>query len=376
VAALSGSERDPRFVGGRAGGESAGIDLASMLEISHYWEGVRRQYAAFESDIRSGTADVYNHEMPGGQYTNLREQARATGLEHRWPEVSRAYAQVNRLFGDIVKVTPTSKVVGDMALSMVANDLTAQDVTDPAREVAFPESVVSLFKGELGFPPDGFPAALSRKVLKGEPPAPYRPGDSLPDVDLEAARQEAEKACGHQIDDNDLASWLMYPKVYREFSDHHRRFGDVSMLPTAAYFYGMADRDEIAVHIGPGKTLVIRMQGTAPAEEEGVIKVFFELNGQPRAMRVEKAGAARREQRPQADPTNIAHVPAPMPGMVVTVSVKAGQTVRAGDPLVSLEAMKMETQIRAERDGTIKAVHVRTGETIAARDLLVEFGPA
>jgi len=200
--------------------------------------------------------------------------------------------------------------------------------------------------------------------------------DSLPDVDLEAARQEAEKACGHQIDDNDLASWLMYPKVYREFSDHHRRFGDVSMLPTAAYFYGMADRDEIAVHIGPGKTLVIRMQGTAPAEEEGVIKVFFELNGQPRAMRVEKAGAARREQRPQADPTNIAHVPAPMPGMVVTVSVKAGQTVRAGDPLVSLEAMKMETQIRAERDGAIKAVHVRTGETIAARDLLVEFGPA
>ena len=376
VAALSGSERDPRFVGGRAGGEPAGIDLASMLEISHYWEGVRRQYAAFESDIRSGTADVYNHEMPGGQYTNLREQARATGLEHRWPEVSRAYAQVNRLFGDIVKVTPTSKVVGDMALSMVANDLTAQDVTDPAREVAFPESVVSLFKGELGFPPDGFPAALSRKVLKGEPPAPYRPGDSLPDVDLEAARQEAEKACGHQIDDNDLASWLMYPKVYREFSDHHRRFGDVSMLPTAAYFYGMADRDEIAVHIGPGKTLVIRMQGTAPAEEEGVIKVFFELNGQPRAMRVEKAGAARREQRPQADPTNGAHVPAPMPGMVVTVSVKAGQAVRAGDPLVSLEAMKMETQIRAERDGTIKAVHVRTGETIAARDLLVEFGPA
>ena len=364
AAALSGTARDP------------GLSQHALHVASMYWEGVRRFYAPFESDIRAGTADVYRHEMPGGQYTNLREQARATGLEHRWPEVSRAYAQVNRLFGDIVKVTPTSKVVGDMALSLVANDLTAQDVTDPARAVAFPESVVSLFKGELGSPPDGLPAALSRQALQGEPPAPYRPGDSLHDVDLEAARQEAEKACGHQIDDNDLASWLMYPNVYREFSDHHRRFGDVSMLPTAAYFYGMADRDEIAVHIGPGKTLVIRMQGTAPAEEEGVIKVFFELNGQPRAMRVEKAGAARREQRPQADPTNIAHVPAPMPGMVVTVSVKAGQTVRAGDPLVSLEAMKMETQIRAERDGTIKAVHVRTGETIAACDLLVEFGPA
>ncbi len=373
VAALEGSDRDPRFRAARAGGQPAGVDRESMQQISHYWEGVRHQYAAFESDIRSGTADVYNHEMPGGQYTNLREQARAMGLEHRWPEVSRAYAEVNRLFGDIVKVTPTSKVVGDMALSMVANDLSAAEVLDPSREVPFPESVVSLFKGELGFPPDGFPAALSRKILKGEPPRPYRPGDSLPDVDLEAARHEAEKACGHQIGDNDLASWLMYPKVYREFSDHHRRFGDVSMLPTPAYFYGMDEREEIAVDLDPGKTLVIRMQGTAPAEEEGVVKVFFELNGQPRAMRVEKAGAARREQRAQADPGNPAHVAAPMPGMVVTVSVKAGQAVRAGDPLISLEAMKMETQVRAERDGTIKAVHVRNGETVAARDLLVEF---
>ncbi len=375
VAALAGSDRDPRFKAGRGGGagQPAGIDLDAMLEISHYWEGVRRQYAAFESDIRSGTADVYNHEMPGGQYTNLREQARAMGLEHRWPEVSRAYAEVNRLFGDVVKVTPTSKVVGDMALSMVANDLTAADVADPAREVAFPESVVSLFRGELGFPPDGFPPALSRKVLKAEPPQPYRPGDTLPDVDLEAARREAERACGHQIDDQALASWLMYPKVYKEYSDHQRRFGDVSVLPTPAFFHGMAEREEIAVGLDPGKTLVIRMQGTAPAEEEGVVKVFFELNGQPRTMRVDKAGAPRREQRAQAEPGNAGHVPAPMPGMVVTVSVKAGQAVRAGDPLVSLEAMKMETQIRAERDGTIRAVHVRVGETIAARDLLVEL---
>ena len=373
VAALAGSDRDPRVKAAGADSQSAGIDLPSMLQISHYWEGVRRQYAAFESDIRSGTADVYNHEMPGGQYTNLREQARGMGLEHRWPEVSSAYAQVNHLFGDIVKVTPTSKVVGDMALSMVANDLTVQDVADPSREVAFPESVVSLFKGELGFPPDGFPAALSRKVLKAEPPQPYRPGDSIPEVDLEAARLEAERVCGHQITDNDLASWLMYPKVYREFSDHYRRYGDVSMLPTGAYFYGMAERDEIAVDLGPGKTLVIRMQGSAPAEEEGGAKVFFELNGQPRTMRIDKAGAARREQRAQADPANPLQVAAPMPGMVVTVSVKPGQAVRAGDPLVSLEAMKMETQIRAERDGVVKAVHVRTGETIAARDLLVEF---
>ena len=181
LAMLQADERDP------------GLSHQALREVSDYFEGVRRFYAPFESDIRSGTADVYRHEMPGGQYTNLREQARAIGLEHRWPEVSRAYADVNQLFGDIVKVTPTSKVVGDMAIMMVANDLSAADVADPQREVAFPESVVSLFRGELGFPPDGFPQALSRKVLKDEPPKPYRPGDRLPSVDFGHALKDAEK---------------------------------------------------------------------------------------------------------------------------------------------------------------------------------------
>jgi pyruvate carboxylase len=369
VAALEGGERDP------------GIDRDSMQAISHYWEGARRLYAPFESDIRAGTSDVYRHEMPGGQYTNLREQARALGLEHRWPEVSEAYAEVNRLFGDIVKVTPTSKVVGDMALFMVANDLGATDVADPSREVAFPESVVSLFRGELGFPPDGFPAALSRKVLKcdsatpivAEPPKPYRPGDRLPPADLDAARAEAEKAAGRQIGDDDLASWLMYPKVFREYAEHRRHFGDVGMLPTQTFFYGMREREEIAIDIDPGKTLVVRMQGTAPSEEEGVVRVFFELNGQPRTLRVEKAGAVRAVKRPQADPADPSHVPAPMPGMIVTVAVKPGQKIRSGDPLVSIEAMKMETQIRAERDGTVKAVHAKPGDTVSAHDLLLEY---
>jgi pyruvate carboxylase len=370
VAALEGGDRDP------------GVDRESMQAISHYWEGVRRLYAPFESDIRSGTSDVYRHEMPGGQYTNLREQARALGLEHRWPEVARAYAEVNQLFGDIVKVTPTSKVVGDMALFMVANDLTPADVADPAREVAFPESVVSLFKGELGFPPDGFPEALSRKVLKcgspnpllPEPPVPYRPGDRLPPADLDVARKDAEKAIGRSVDDDDLASWLMYPKVFRDYAEHRRVYGDVGMLPTPAFFYGMKEREEVSIDIDPGKTLVVRMQGTGPAEEEGVVRVFFELNGQPRTLRVEKAGAVRASKRRQADPADPLQVPAPMPGMVVTVAVKPGQKVRAGDPLVSIEAMKMETQIRAERDGKVKAVHVKPSDVVEAHDLLVELG--
>ena len=367
VAALEGTERDP------CAGD-AGIDRESLRALSHYWEGVRKYYAPWESDIRAGTSDVYSHEMPGGQYTNLREQARAMGLETRWPEVSRCYAQVNRLFGDIVKVTPTSKVVGDMAIFMVTNDLSAEDVVDPAREIAFPDAVVSLFKGELGFPPDGFPPELSRKVLRGEPPAPYRPGDAIPDVDLEQARKDAEKAAGRHVSDTDLASYLMYPKVFRDFAEHHRQYGDTSALPTPAYFYGMAEREEISVDIDAGKTLVIRLQGTAPAEDEGLVRVFFELNGQARTMRIEKAGAARTAvRRAVADPANPHHVAAPMPGMIATVSVKAGQAVKAGDPLASIEAMKMETQIRAERDATVKAVHVRNGDVIAARDLLVEY---
>ena len=377
VAALEGDAHDPC-----AGAIGPGrLDRGSLLQLSDYFEGVRKFYAPFEADIRAGTADVYRHEMPGGQYTNLREQARAMGLTHRWTEVSRTYADVNRLFGDVVKVTPTSKVVGDMALFMVANDLTTADVMDPQREVAVPESVVALFKGEIGFPPDGFPDDVSRRILKcgrpgeilPEPPATYRPGARLPAVDLDAARADAEKAAGRHIDDNDLASYLMYPKVFLDFAAHQRQFGDVSAIPTPAYFYGLAEREEIAVELDPGKTLVISMQGTAPAEEEGSIKVFFELNGQPRAMRVEKAGALRAAARARAEPGNAHHLPAPMPGLIVTVAVKAGQVVKAGDPLVSIEAMKMESQIRAERDCTVRAIHVKPGDTVAAHDLLLEF---
>jgi pyruvate carboxylase len=362
LAMLEGDERDP------------GISRQALREVSDYFEGVRRYYAPFESDIRSGTADVYRHEMPGGQYTNLREQARAIGLEHRWPEVSRAYADVNRLFGDIVKVTPTSKVVGDMAIMMVANDLTPAEVSDPDREVAFPESVVSLFRGELGFPPDGFPPALSRKVLKAEPPDPYRPGDRMPPVDLAQAHKDAEKAAGRQVDERDVASYLMYPKVFKDYREHRRVYGDVSKLPTPVFFYGMREREEVAIDIDPGKTLIVRLQGVSPPDEDGVVRVFFELNGQPRAVRVRKAGVASQvAQRPQAENGNPAHVAAPMPGMVVTVGIRAGQSVKAGDPLISIEAMKMESQIRAERDATVKTVLVKPGETVAARDLLLEF---
>jgi len=363
AAALAGSERDP------------GLDLDAMQSLSHYWEGVRRQYSPFEADMRAGTSDVYNHEMPGGQYTNLREQARAIGLEHRWPDVSRAYADVNQLFGDIVKVTPTSKVVGDMALFMVANDLTPVDVRNPDREIDFPESVVQLFRGELGYPADGFPKELEAKILRGAKPVEGRVGATLADVDLDAARTKAETAIGRQVTDTDLASYLMYPKVFTDFAHHRKQFGDVARIPTPAFFYGLSDLDEISVDIDKGKTLVIRQTGRSDTvDEEGKVKVFFELNGQPRTVRVAKAGLQGTAQaRPLAKDGDPKQVGAPMPGMIATVSIKPGQKVKKGDALLSLEAMKMETLLTAPEDGTIAAIHVKPGETVQAKELLVEL---
>ncbi|NIE66854.1 pyruvate carboxylase [Burkholderia sp. Ax-1719] len=365
AAALVGTERD------------SGLSLDRLHEASMYWEGVRRYYAPFESEIRAGTADVYRHEMPGGQYTNLREQARSLGIEHRWTEVSRAYADVNRMFGDIVKVTPTSKVVGDMALMMVANDLSAADVCDPAKEVAFPESVVSLLKGELGFPPDGFPEELSRKVLRGEPPAPYRPGDEIAPVDLDAARVRGEATCEHQLDDRQLASYLMYPKQTADFYAHLRAYSDTSVLPTTAFYYGLQPQEEIAIDIDAGKTLLVSLQGQHADVNEGMVKVQFELNGQSRTALVEQRSAVQvataRKGRTVADLENSLHVAAPMPGSIVSVAVQPGQRVSAGSTLFAMEAMKMETHIAAERDCVIAAVHVQPGDRVAAKDLLIEL---
>jgi pyruvate carboxylase len=367
AAALAGTARDP------------GLPPQALHAASMYWEGVRRYYAPFESDIRSGTADVYRHEMPGGQYTNLREQARALGLSSHWTEVSQAYADVNRLFGDIVKVTPTSKVVGDMALMMVAGDVTPQDVLDPACEVAFPASVVSLFKGELGFPPDGFPPALSRKVLKladdSDPPAPYRPGDRLPAVDLAAVRVQAERECEQPLDERQLASYLMYPKVMREWCEHTRRYGETSVLPTPVFFYGAQPQQEMTLEIEPGKTLLVSLQAVA-ADGEAAQKVQFELNGQPRTVRVLRpvAGAAA-QGRPLADPANPWHVAAPMPGAIVNVAVQPGQRVHAGSTLLALEAMKMETHVAAERDAVVDAVLVAPNDRVQAKELLIVLRP-
>ncbi|QIR85168.1 pyruvate carboxylase [Paracoccus sp. AK26] len=361
VEALEGTERD------------TGLDIAAIRQISNYWERVRENYAAFESGLQSPASEVYLHEMPGGQFTNLKAQARSMGLEDRWHEVAQAYADVNRMFGDIVKVTPSSKVVGDMALMMVAQGLTPQQVLDPATDVSFPDSVVDMMKGNLGQPPGGWPEALQRKVLKGEAPITDRPGAHLPPVDIEATRAKLSEDLGVEIDDEDLNGYLMYPKVFTDYMTRHETYGPVRALPTRNFFYGMEAGDEISVEIDPGKTLEVRLLTMGETDEKGEVKVFFELNGQPRQVRVpNRKATGTKAARPKADPSNAGHVGAPMPGVVASVAASTGSKVRQGDLLLTIEAMKMETGLHADRDGTIKAIHVRPGEQIDAKDLLVE----
>ncbi|MCG6858118.1 MAG: pyruvate carboxylase [Salaquimonas sp.] len=363
VEALKGSERD------------TGLDPEWIRRISFYWEAVRNQYAAFESDLKGPASEVYLHEMPGGQFTNLKEQARSLGLESRWHEVARAYHDANQMFGDIVKVTPSSKVVGDMALMMVSQDLTVADVENPDKDIAFPDSVVAMLRGDLGQPPGGWPKALQKKVLKSDAPYTVRPGSLLEDADLDAMRAEIEEKLDRELSAFEFASWLMYPKVYSDFAQVQETYGPVSMLPTPVYFYGLEPAGEIFVDLEKGKTLVIRCLAIGETHEDGTVTVFYELNGQPRRVKVPdrahgaSAGAVRRK----AEAGNANHVGAPMPGVISTLAVAAGQEVKAGDVLVSIEAMKMETAIHAERDGTVAEVLVKAGDQIDAKDLLVTY---
>ena len=352
-----------------------GIDPGAVRQISDYWEGVRAQYAAFETGQQAPSSEVYLHEMPGGQFTNLKAQARSLGLEDRWHEVAQTYADVNQMFGDIVKVTPSSKVVGDMALMMVSQGLSRAEVEDKDTDVAFPDSVVDMMRGNLGQPPGGFPKGIVAKVLKGEKPDTERPGKHLEPVDFKKVRAEIVKELdGKPVDDEDLNGYLMYPKVFLDYMGRHRTYGPVRTLPTLTFFYGMTPGEEITAEIDPGKTLEIRLQAIGETNEDGDVKCFFELNGQPRVIRVPnrmvKATTAARPKATEGDPN---HIGAPMPGVVASVAAMVGMEVKEGDLLLTIEAMKMETGIHAERDAVVKAVHVQAGGQIDAKDLLVEF---
>ena len=357
----------------RHGPRATGIDPAKLRMISTYWEQVRKLYGAFESDIRAGASEVYVHGMPGGQYTNLREQARTLGIEEaRWPEVAQAYVTVNEMFGDIIKVTPTSKTVGDLALLMITSALTRAQVLDPESQVAFPESVVQLFHGDMGQPLGGFPAALQRKILKGVPPLTERPGATLPPVDLEGERAKIRQKLPRPISDEDLASYLMYPRVWLDYAQQRSQYGDVGILPTAVFFYGMEPGQEISVSLERGKTLIVLYITTSEAHEDGTRTVFFELNGQPRSVRVpDRSLVAKRPPQRKAEAGNVLHLGAPMPGTIATITAALGRKVVRGDILATLEAMKMETAVRAESDGQVTEILAAPGQQVDAKDLLI-----
>ncbi len=350
------------------------INGESLQDTADYWEAVRALYAPFETGQIAPQSDVYQNEMPGGQYTNLYQQAQSLGLGDRWRAVCRMYAAVNQMFGDIVKVTPTSKVVGDMALFMVANNLTPEEVVDGTRELAFPESVVEFFEGRLGTPPGGFPEKLQKRILRGRKPLQGRPGAILPPADFEATRETLEKQIHRPASDQELLSFLLYPRVFPELAAHQARYSDTSVLPTPLFFHGMEPGEEASFAIERGKTLIVKFLTVGDPREDGSRMVFFELNGQPREVLVlDRTLAGKGPTRRKAEAGNPRHVGAPMPGLVVRVMVEAGEEVPAGQKLFNLEAMKMETTLYAEQAGKVAEVLVQAGTQVEAGDLLLRF---
>ncbi|WP_078121358.1 pyruvate carboxylase [Thiosocius teredinicola] len=363
IAALEHTARDP------------GINRAALDEMSHYWEHVRSYYKPFDTSAPHGTAEVYLHELPGGQFTNLKEQASAMGLGARWPEVARTYAEVNELFGDIVKVTPSSKVVGDMAIFLVTRGIKAQDVLNLAPgSVPFPESVIDMLAGGLGQPKGGWPKDLQQVVLGDRKPIEDRPGLHAEAVDFQVLKFDLVEKLGREPSDEELLSYLMYPQVFRDFDKIHQQYGDLSVLPTPAFFYGLCCEEEIAVEIEPGKTLFIKLLHVGEPDKHGKRSVIFELNGDARHIQIQDRNmVVDVVTRPKADPDDPREVGAPIPGKVSEIAVSVGHKVAKGDPLFTLEAMKMYTTVNAPMAGVVKSIEVEDGATVEAKDLLLRL---
>lgn len=354
--------------------QESDLKTASIDEIAEYWRSVREFYTPFESTVLPATADLYRHEMPGGQYTNLFQQAHALGLSDQWAQICEIYAQVNDMLGDIVKVTPTSKAVGDMALFMVANELTPADVLNPDRELAFPASVKDLLGGRMGQPPGGFPEALQKRVMRDEAILTTRPGESFEPADFADAETKVEKFLGRKPKRSEVVSYLLYPKVYEDFAKHELSYGDVSGLPTPVFFYGQEPGEELAVDIETGKTLIVKFLTISDPHPDGSRVVFFELNGQPREVSViDQSLESDVPKRQKADADDPKQIGSSMPGMVVTIAVEPGEKVAKGQKLLSLEAMKMETTVYAEVEGTVDQVLVKPGSQVEAGDLMIKL---
>ena len=377
LASMSGSTSQPNLNSVVAalqhGPRDTGLDLAALNEFSDYWEQMRAAYAPFDTSPKSGSAEVYLHEMPGGQYTNLKEQAASMGLANRWPEIARTYAEVNDLFGDIVKVTPSSKVVGDMTMFLITRGIKPADVLNlEPGATPFPESVIDMLQGGLGKPAGGWPKKLQHIVLGKRKPIKGRPGESLPPANFKKVRADLAAKLKHEVSDDDLYSHFMYPEVFAEFARFTRDYGELSVLPTPAFFHGLKQNEEISVTIEEGKTLFIRLINVGALDAEGRRAVLFELNGVSRQTTVvDRSVASSVKQRAKADPAIPTQVGAPIPGLITLVSVGVGTKVVKGDKLLTLEAMKMQTTLYTPCDGTVEEVHAKVGDTVESKDLLV-----
>jgi len=360
VAMLKGHEREQKF------------NMAALNRYSSYWEDVREFYYPFESDLKAGTAEVYENEIPGGQYSNLRPQAEALGLGDKFEKVKQNYALVNKMFGDIIKVTPSSKVVGDMALFMTSNNLTEADIMERGQYLSFPESVVSLFKGEIGQPYGGFPEKLQSIVLKGEKPFTERPNEHLAPVDFDKEFDEFQQKFGNSSTFLDFLSYKMYPKVFEDYAKHREQYGDVSNIPTLAFFYGLKNNQEILVKLGKGKTIIVKMLYCSAADENGMRTVFFELNGQTRNVQVkDKTIKVTRPAHKKVETSR--QVGAPLQGKIGQILVKEGDLVKENTPLFVVEAMKMETTITSKMDGKIKNIYLPEGTMVEQDDMVLEL---
>ncbi|MBC8096460.1 MAG: pyruvate carboxylase subunit B, partial [Akkermansiaceae bacterium] len=371
VAALQNTPRD------------TGLDLATLNEFADYWERVREYYHPFDTAPKTGSAEVYLHEMPGGQYTNLKEQANSMGVAHRWPEIARTYAEVNQLFGDIVKVTPSSKVVGDMALFLFSRGIKPADVVnlEPGAQ-GFPESVVDMLSGGLGWPDGGWPADVQRVVLGEKRAAQAQkdfkkgvvPGAVAAPANLAKIAKDLSVTLKRDASDDDVYSHLMYPQVFADFMKHARDFSNVSVLPTHAFFYGLRRGEEITFAIEEGKSLIVRLVNVSEPDKDGRRTVTFELNGMTReAFITDKKVVPQSKARPKADLADPLQSAAPIPGLIAAISVTVGAKVAKGDKLMLMEAMKMQTTVYASTDGVVEAINVQVGDTVESKDLLVKL---
>ncbi|SOB99053.1 pyruvate carboxylase [Ureibacillus xyleni] len=360
--ALSGEERKVR------------ADIDALEKLSYYWGDVRKYYVDFESGMNAPHSEVFVHEMPGGQYSNLQQQAKAVGLGDRWEQVKDMYSRVNLMFGDIVKVTPSSKVVGDMALFMVQNDLDEENIYERGKTLDFPDSVIELFQGYLGQPHGGFPKELQQLILKDRKAITVRPGELLEPVNFEQLTIELEEKIGRTPSHKDVLAYALYPKVFEEYAKMNSQFGSISVLDTPTFLYGLRLGEEIEVEIEKGKTLIIKLVSIGEPQHDGTRVIYFEINGQSREiiiqdMTVEVTG----NKAPKADPSNPNQIGATMPGTVLKVAVSKGSSVKRGDHLLITEAMKMETTVQAPKDGVVKEIYVAAGDAISTGDLLIEF---